>query len=184
MLADHDDSLERAAAVHIAAAHDLRSVALAAAATARAIASHMASCDVRHIPAPLRCVLVVDDDDAARAALVTMLRAGLPGVTVFDADSVTTAKIAVAAYRPAVVVVDYVLRVGRSSASSGLSLLYDLPRVHRGVIVSGHADLADLSAPLRAIGAEAFTRPLTSTEAAPLVAHVRALLDAAAPEAP
>jgi DNA-binding NtrC family response regulator len=184
LLGSADAALERATAVHIAAASELRAAATDAAATARTIASHMSAYDVRHIPAPLRCVLVVDDDTAARAALVALLRAGLPGVMLFDADSVTTAKIAVAAYRPAVVVVDYVLRVGRSSASSGLSLLYDLPRVHRGVIVSGHANLADLSAPLRALGAEAFTRPLTSTEAAPLVAHVRALLDAAAPEAP
>lgn len=184
MLGSADAALEHATAVHIAASHELRAVASDAAATARSIASHMSAYDVRTIPGPSRCVLVVDDDDGARHALVALLRAGLPGVAVLDAESVTTAKIAVAAYRPAVVVVDYVLRVGRSAASSGLSLLYDLPRVHRGVIVSGHADLRALADPLRALGVEAYTRPLAAGDALPLVTHVRALLDAAAPEAP
>ena len=65
-----------------------------------------------------------------------------------------------------------------------LAFVEHLPRVHRAAIVSGHANLAALAGPLTALGVRAFTRPLTSTEAAPLVAHVRALLDAAAPEAP
>ena len=133
--------------------------------------------------APLyRCVVLLDDDDGARAAMAVLLRRAL-SVEVYEAATPAAARALVAAHRPAVVVADYLLRMGHSGSSSGLAFVESLSRVHRAVIVSGHADLASLAAPLRALGVRAYTRPVSDRDAVPFVDHVRSLL-ASATETP
>ncbi len=175
---DADDMLAAAVAHHSAAADVYRVTATRARDLARMHESH----DRASIPALMRCVVVLDDDAGARAALAALLRRAL-SVEVYEAASPAVARALVAAHRPAVVVVDYLLRSGSSGSSSGLAFVESLSRVHRAVIVSGHADLTSLAAPLRTLGTQAFTRPFTDRDAVPFVAHVRALLDDAAPVA-
>ena len=110
--------------------------------------------------------------------MAALLRREL-SVEVYEAATPATARALVAAHRPAVVVVDYLLRTGHSGSSSGLAFVESLSRVHRAVIVSGHADLAALRAPLTALGVRAYTRPVSDRDAAPFIDHVRSLLASA-----
>lgn len=176
---DSDDRIAAAVAQYQRASDTYSAVAT----RARALASAHERYDRATIAPLMRCVVLLDDDHGARAALAAILRSAL-GVDVYEAVTTTDALALVAAHRPAVVVVDYLLRAGNSASSSGLAFVEALPRVHRAAIVSGHADLDALAGPLTALGVRAYTRPVTARDAGPLVEHVRALLDAAAPPPP
>lgn len=153
-------------------------LACSAACSAATRAQDLAERDRALIRPVERCVLVLDDDDAARAALVDLLMVELH-VPVHSAATPREASVLVAHHRPAVVVCDYLLRVGRGAHESGLAFVAQLPRAHRAVIVSGHADFAAIAEPLMALGVRAFVRPVSPPEERALVAHVHDLIFAA-----
>lgn len=166
-----DDRIADAVAQYRSAATAYSAVATRAQELAR-VREHY---DRASIAPLMRCVVLLDDDDGARAAMAALLRRAL-GVEVYEAATPVAARELVASHRPAVVVVDYLLRNGRTGSSSGLAFIEQLSRVHRAVVISGHADLDALRGPLTALNVRAYTRPVTERDAVPFVDHVRALL--------
>lgn len=102
---------------------------------------------------PARVVLVLDDSDAARAAIVEALAARL-NVPILEADSPTCARLA-ARSRPAVVVADWLLRRDTSR-----EYLAERPPWMRAVLVSSAVeDDASMRAIAQSVGARYVPKP-------------------------
>lgn len=174
-----DARLERAVNQYVVSAR-------ASATAANDAADHvrtLARADRKSVPHLSRSVLVVDDVESVRWAIVESIRQDL-GVVVYEAATTSQADAMLARFHPAVIVCDWSLRSPGRVPESGLRWLLDAPRCYRACLVSGHDEVRDLSRECRAIGVRAFLRPTSAAQMAALTSHVRALLDEAAPIAP
>ena len=134
--------------------------------------TQMLARDTAACPPPVRCVLVVHDDDAVRMALVHAL-ADL-GVPIVEASTCAEARLALRRGCPKAIVADYHLGDEASAC-----LLRDRPACSRATIVTGRVDL-DALAPIAAgCGARVVATPASAEEMDALVTIVRADLDAA-----
>ncbi len=174
-----DAQLERVAAAYKVAATEATTASQRAAEQACGLAGE----DRASTPTLSRAVLVVDDNGAARWAIVEAIRSACH-VVVHEAATTAAADLMLARHHPAVIVCDWNLRVLGRPAESGLRWLLSAPRCYRACLVSGHDVLTTLDRECRTVGVRAFVRPITPAATAELTSHVRALLDEAAPVAP